>query len=59
VPGLVGLPVETARALLRGSGLASGVAYTGGRPGRVAAQSPGAGDLLPEGSPVTLTVGRR
>jgi penicillin-binding protein 1A len=59
VPGVVGLPVGVARAILSGSGLASGVAYTSGRPGRVAAQSPGAGDLLPEGSPVTLTVGRR
>ena len=59
MPGVVGLPVGVARAVLSGSGLASGVAYTSGRPGRVAAQSPGAGDLRPAGSPVTLTVGRR
>jgi beta-lactam-binding protein with PASTA domain len=44
--------------VLTGSGLDSGLAYTGGRPGRVAAQSPGAGGQLPRGSSVTLMVGR-
>jgi beta-lactam-binding protein with PASTA domain len=59
VPGVVGLPVGAARAVLSGSGLGSGLAYTSGRPGRVAAQSPGAGGQLPRGSSVTLMVGRR
>jgi membrane peptidoglycan carboxypeptidase len=59
VPGVVGLPVDVARAVLSESGLASGLAYTNGRPGRVAAQSPAPGDRLPRGSPVTLMVGRR
>jgi membrane peptidoglycan carboxypeptidase len=60
VPGVVGLRVGVARAVLRGSGFSSGLAYTHlGRPGRVAAQSPGAGDRLPRGSSVTLLVGRR
>jgi len=59
VPGVVGLPVGVAMAVLSGSGLASGVAYTNGRPGRVAAQSPAPGGSLPRGSSVTLMVGRR
>jgi membrane peptidoglycan carboxypeptidase len=58
VPGLVGLPIGVARSLLNDSGLAAGVTYTSGRPGRVAAQSPAPGDRLPRGSPVTLLVGR-
>jgi membrane peptidoglycan carboxypeptidase len=59
VPGVVGLPVGVARTVLSDSGLASGLAYTSGPPGRVAAQSPAPGDRLPRGSPVTLMVGRR
>ena len=60
VPGVVGLPVGTARLLLTASGLSPGTAYTtGGQPGRVAAQSPGAGAQLPGGSRVTLVVSRR
>ena len=59
VPGVVGLLVGVAMAVLSGSGLASGVAYTNGRPGRVAAQSPAPGGSLPRGSSVTLMVGRR
>jgi penicillin-binding protein 1A len=60
VPGVVGLPAGAARAVLTTTGLSSGLAYTNrGRPGRVAAQSPGAGDRLPRGSSVTLVVGRR
>jgi membrane peptidoglycan carboxypeptidase len=60
VPGVVGLPAGAARAVLRTTGLSAGLAYSGrGRPGRVTAQSPGAGDRLPRGSYVTLVVGRR
>jgi membrane peptidoglycan carboxypeptidase len=59
VPGVVGLPVGVAMAVLSGSGLASSVAYTNGRPGRVAAQSPAPGGRVPRGSSVTLMVGRR
>jgi beta-lactam-binding protein with PASTA domain len=60
VPGVVGLQVSVARALLTRAGLSSGLAYTNsGRPGRVAAQSPGAGARLPRGSYVTLVVSRR
>jgi membrane peptidoglycan carboxypeptidase len=59
VPGVVGLPIGQARAVLSGSGLGAGLAYTSGRPGRVAAQSPGAGGQLPRGSSVILMVGRR
>jgi penicillin-binding protein 1A len=59
VPGVVGLQVAVARALLRGAGLTSGLAYTDHGPrGRVAAQSPGAGARLPRGSYVTMVVGR-
>ena len=60
VPGVVGLPAGAARAVLRTTGLSAGLAYSGrGRPGRVTAQTPGAGDRLPRGSYVTLVVGRR
>jgi penicillin-binding protein 1A len=60
VPGVVGLQVSVARALLGHAGLTPGLAYTdGGRPGRVAAQSPDPGSRLPRGSPVTLVVSRR
>jgi membrane peptidoglycan carboxypeptidase len=60
VPGVVGLQVSVARALLGAAGLTSGVAYTrNAPPGRVAAQSPGPGSRLPRGSSVTLLVGRR
>jgi penicillin-binding protein 1A len=60
VPGVVGLQVSVARALLSRAGLRSGLAYTGsGQPGRVAAQSPGAGSRLPRGSYVTVVVSRR
>jgi membrane peptidoglycan carboxypeptidase len=60
VPGVVGLPAGAARAVLRTTGLSAGLAYSGrGRPGRVTAQTPGAGDRLPRGSSVTLVVGRR
>jgi eukaryotic-like serine/threonine-protein kinase len=59
VPGVVGLQVSVARSLLTRAGLRSGLAYTnGGRPGRVVAQSPGAGARLPRGSYVTLVVSR-
>jgi membrane peptidoglycan carboxypeptidase len=60
VPGVTGLPAGAARAVLTAAGLSAGLAYTNrGRPGRVTAQSPGAGDRLPGGSYVTLVVGRR
>jgi beta-lactam-binding protein with PASTA domain len=59
VPGVVGLQVSVARALLAARGLSSGLAYSrNGRPGRVSAQSPGAGARLPKGSNVTLVVRR-
>ncbi|HEY7605540.1 MAG TPA: transglycosylase domain-containing protein [Actinomycetes bacterium] len=59
VPGVVGLQVNVARALLSASGLSSGLSYSGnGRPGRVSAQSPSAGARLPRGSYVTLIVRR-
>ena len=59
VPGVVGLQVSVARALLTARGLTSGLAYSNsGRPGRVNAQSPGAGARLPKGSSVTLVVRR-
>jgi penicillin-binding protein 1A len=60
VPGVVGLQLSAATAVLRRAGFSSGVAYTDrGQPGRVAAQSPGAGAPLPKGSYVTLLVRRR
>jgi len=60
VPGVVGLQVAVAKALLKSAGLTSGLAYTDrGPPGRVAAQSPGPGTRLPRGSYVTLVVSRR
>jgi penicillin-binding protein 1A len=60
VPGVVGLQASVARTLLAQAGLTSGLAYTSsGPPGRVTAQSPGAGSRLPRGSYVTLVVGRR
>jgi penicillin-binding protein 1A len=60
VPGVVGLQVSVAQALLTRAGFSSGLAYTtSGKPGRVAAQSPGAGARLPKGSYVTLLVSRR
>jgi outer membrane biosynthesis protein TonB len=60
VPGVVGLPVDTARSVLTESGLSPGMAYTtSGQPGRVTAQSPGPGSSLPRGSYITLVVGRR
>jgi membrane peptidoglycan carboxypeptidase len=60
VPGVVGLPVGTARSVLNESGLSTGMAFsTFGQPGRVAAQSPGPGSSLPRGSYITLVVGRR
>jgi penicillin-binding protein 1A len=59
VPGVVGLQVSVAQALLSARGLNSGLAYSAsGRPGRVSAQSPGAGARLPKGSYVTLVVRR-
>jgi len=59
VPGVVGLQVSVARALLSARGLTSGLVYTrSGRPGRVSAQSPGAGARLPKGSYVTLVARR-
>jgi membrane peptidoglycan carboxypeptidase len=59
VPGVVGLQVNVARALLSASGLSSGLSYGGsGRPGRVSAQSPNPGARLPKGSSVTLVVRR-
>src|SRR5215218_9646540 len=59
VPGVVGLQVSVARALLKTAGLTSGLAYSRtGCPGRVSAQSPGAGARLPKGSYVTLVVRR-
>jgi penicillin-binding protein 1A len=60
VPGVIGLQVSVATALLRRAGFSSGLAYTNrGQPGRVADQSPGAGTRLPKGSYVTLLVRRR
>ena len=60
VPGVVGLQVAVARALLRRAGFSSGLAYTNrGQPGRVVAQSPEPGTRLPRGSYVTLLVRRR
>jgi membrane peptidoglycan carboxypeptidase len=60
VPGVVGLQVSVAQALLTVRGLRSGLAYTrNGRPGRVNAQSPGAGARVPKGSYVNLVVSRR
>jgi penicillin-binding protein 1A len=60
VPGVVGLQVSVARALLTRAGFSSGLAYTNrGQPGRVAAQSPAAGARLPKGSYITLVVSRR
>jgi membrane peptidoglycan carboxypeptidase len=60
VPGVVGLQAGAARTVLTRAGLSSGMAYTNsGPPGRVAAQSPGAGAQLPTGSYVTLVVSRR
>jgi beta-lactam-binding protein with PASTA domain len=57
---VVGLQLSVATAVLRRSGFSSGLAYTNsGKPGRVAAQSPGAGARLPKGSYVTLLVSRR
>jgi membrane peptidoglycan carboxypeptidase len=59
VPGVVGLQVSVAQALLSARGLSSGLAYSrNGSPGRVSAQSPGAGARLPKGSYVTLVVRR-
>jgi membrane peptidoglycan carboxypeptidase len=60
LPGVVGLPVATARALLGALGLRVGIGYTNGGPrDRVVSQSPGAGAQVPKGSYVTLVVGRR
>jgi membrane peptidoglycan carboxypeptidase len=60
VPGVVGLRAGMARTVLTRAGLSSGLAYTNrGPPGRVAAQSPGAGAQLPSGSYITLVVSRR
>jgi membrane peptidoglycan carboxypeptidase len=60
LPGVVGLAVSTARALLGALGLRVGIAYTGNGPrDRVVSQSPGAGAQVPRGSLVTLVVGRR
>jgi penicillin-binding protein 1A len=60
VPGVVGLQVAVAQALLRRVGFSSGLAYTNrGQPGRVVAQSPEPGTRLPRGSYVTLLVRRR
>ena len=60
MPGVVGLQVSVARALLTRAGFSSGLAYTNrGQPGRVAAQSPAAGARLPKGSYITLVVSRR
>jgi membrane peptidoglycan carboxypeptidase len=60
VPGVVGLQASVARALLSRAGLSSGLTYSNnGPPGRVSAQSPGAGSRLPRGSYVTLVVRRR
>jgi membrane peptidoglycan carboxypeptidase len=59
VPGVVGLHVAVARAILGSFGLASGVKYTSaGPPDRVVSQSPGPGTRLPRGSYVTLVVAR-
>jgi beta-lactam-binding protein with PASTA domain len=59
VPGVVGLQINVARALLAARGLSSGLAYSNsGSPGRVNAQSPEAGARLPRGSYVTLVVRR-
>jgi penicillin-binding protein 1A len=60
LPGVVGLPVATARALLGALGLRVGLGYAnGGPPDRVVSQSPGPGAQVPKGSYVTLVVGRR
>jgi membrane peptidoglycan carboxypeptidase len=60
VPGVVGLPTGTARALLGALGLQAGIGYSNrGPPDRVVSQSPGAGAQVPAGSYVTLVVGRR
>jgi penicillin-binding protein 1A len=60
VPGVVGLRAGVARTVLTRAGLSSGLAYTtSGQPGRVAAQSPGAGAQLPRNSYITLLVSRR
>jgi membrane peptidoglycan carboxypeptidase len=60
VPGVVGLPVGTARDLLGALGLQTGLGYSNrGPPDRVVSQSPGAGAQVPAGSYVTLVVGRR
>ena len=60
VPGVVGLQAGVARTVLTRAGLSSGLAYTNsGQPGRVAAQSPGAGAQLPRDSYITLVVSRR
>ena len=59
VPGVVGLQVSVAQALLSARGLSSGLAYSNSGPrGRVSAQSPDAGARLPKGSSVTLVVRR-
>ena len=59
LPGVVGLPVGTARTLLGALGFRVEIGYTsGGSPNRVVSQSPGAGTQLPSGSSVTLVVGR-
>jgi membrane peptidoglycan carboxypeptidase len=59
VPGVVGLQVTVAKAVLSARGLSAGLAYSrSGPPGRVNAQSPGAGARLPKGSYVTLVVRR-
>jgi penicillin-binding protein 1A len=60
VPGVVGLQVSVATALLRRAGFTPGLTYTNsGPPGRVVAQSPEAGARLPKNSYVTLLVSRR
>jgi membrane peptidoglycan carboxypeptidase len=59
LPGVVGLPVGTARNILGALGLRVGIGYTsGGSPNRVVSQSPAAGTQVPRGSYVTLVVGR-
>ena len=59
VPGVARARAGMARTVLAQAGLSSGLAHQQGPPGRVAAQSPGAGVQLPSGSYVTLVVSRR
>lgn len=61
MPSVIDLPLEQARAVLEGEGLVVAastipVEDETKEPGTVLAQDPGAGDTVPNGSEVTLTV---